>query len=99
MTMSDLSGERELVARACRMIGNLGVTKAATGHISRRVDGGFLVRARGLICPVAALVRPRLPIMRQALATSSRSAERLLMVIAPWAAATSRRARWWSCRI
>ncbi len=29
------------------MVGNLGLTKAATGHISRRVEGGFLVRARG----------------------------------------------------
>jgi L-fuculose-phosphate aldolase len=47
MTMSDLSAGRELVAKACRMIGNLGLTKAATGHISQRVDGGFLVRARG----------------------------------------------------
>ena len=27
------------------MVGNLGLTKAATGHISRRVEGGFLVRA------------------------------------------------------
>ena len=43
----DLASGREMVARACRMIGNLGLTKAATGHISRRTEGGFLVRARG----------------------------------------------------
>ncbi|MFT5540604.1 MAG: ribulose-5-phosphate 4-epimerase/fuculose-1-phosphate aldolase [Alphaproteobacteria bacterium] len=45
--MLDFMEQRELVAKACRMIGNLGLTKAATGHISARVDGGFLIRARG----------------------------------------------------
>lgn len=43
----DLADLRELVAKACRVIGNLGLTKAATGHISARVPGGFLIRARG----------------------------------------------------
>lgn len=38
---------RELVARACRILGSLGLTKAATGHISTRTESGFLVRARG----------------------------------------------------
>lgn len=45
--MDPLGSQRELVAKACRMIGNLGLTKGATGHISARCDGGFLVRARG----------------------------------------------------
>jgi ribulose-5-phosphate 4-epimerase/fuculose-1-phosphate aldolase len=45
--MDAFAAQRELVAKACRIIGNLGLTKAATGHISARCDGGFLVRARG----------------------------------------------------
>lgn len=45
--MDQFGASRELVARACRIIGNLGLTKAATGHISARCEGGFLVRARG----------------------------------------------------
>ncbi len=44
--MEDL---RERVAKACRVIGKLDLTKAATGHISARVPGTdtILIRARG----------------------------------------------------
>lgn len=40
---------RAQVAQACRVIGALGLTKAATGHISARVPGTdtILIRARG----------------------------------------------------
>jgi ribulose-5-phosphate 4-epimerase/fuculose-1-phosphate aldolase len=40
---------REQVAKACRIIGKLDLTKAATGHISARVPGTntVLIRARG----------------------------------------------------
>jgi 3,4-dihydroxyphthalate decarboxylase len=40
---------RAQVAQACRVIGGLGLTKAATGHISARVPGTntILIRARG----------------------------------------------------
>jgi L-fuculose-phosphate aldolase len=40
---------REQVAQACRVIGKLELTKAATGHISARVPGTetILIRARG----------------------------------------------------
>jgi L-fuculose-phosphate aldolase len=40
---------RERVAKACRVIGKLDLTKAATGHISARVPGTdtILIRARG----------------------------------------------------
>jgi L-fuculose-phosphate aldolase len=40
---------RERVAKACRVIGKLELTKAATGHISARVPGTdtLLIRARG----------------------------------------------------
>jgi L-fuculose-phosphate aldolase len=40
---------RAQVAQACRVIGGLGLTKAATGHISARVPGTntVLIRARG----------------------------------------------------
>ncbi|HEX9809911.1 MAG TPA: class II aldolase/adducin family protein [Alphaproteobacteria bacterium] len=40
---------RELVAKSCRIIGGLGLTKAATGHVSRRSPDGrhVLIRARG----------------------------------------------------
>jgi L-fuculose-phosphate aldolase len=40
---------REQVAKACRIIGKLELTKAATGHISARVPGTntILIRARG----------------------------------------------------
>lgn len=41
--------ERELVAKSCRMVGGLGLTKAATGHVSQRSADGkrILIRARG----------------------------------------------------
>ena len=40
---------RELVAKACRVVGGLDLTKAATGHISQRSADGkhVLIRARG----------------------------------------------------
>ena len=40
---------RAQVAQACRVIGGLGLTKAATGHISARIPGTdtMLIRARG----------------------------------------------------
>jgi methionine synthase II (cobalamin-independent) len=40
---------RELVAKSCRMVGGLGLTKAATGHVSQRSPDGkqVLIRARG----------------------------------------------------
>lgn len=40
---------RELVAKSCRILGGLGLTKAATGHVSQRSPDGkhVLIRARG----------------------------------------------------
>jgi L-fuculose-phosphate aldolase len=40
---------RELVAKSCRVIGGLELTKAATGHVSQRTSDGkhILIRARG----------------------------------------------------
>src|ERR1044071_8804224 len=40
---------RERVAEACRVLGTLDLTKAATGHVSARIPGTdrFLMRARG----------------------------------------------------
>ncbi|MCZ6610078.1 MAG: class II aldolase/adducin family protein [Alphaproteobacteria bacterium] len=40
---------RALVAKSCRMIGGLELTKAATGHVSQRAEDGqhILIRARG----------------------------------------------------
>jgi L-fuculose-phosphate aldolase len=40
---------RELVAKSCRILGGLELTKAATGHVSQRAPDGkhILVRARG----------------------------------------------------
>ena len=47
--MTDLVELRERVAQACRVIGKLDLTKAATGHLSVRVPGteNILIRARG----------------------------------------------------
>ena len=47
--MADTSELRERVAQACRVIGKLDLTKAATGHLSARVPGTdtVLIRARG----------------------------------------------------
>jgi ribulose-5-phosphate 4-epimerase/fuculose-1-phosphate aldolase len=40
--------ERELVAKSCRILGKMDLTKAASGHVSRRIDGErVLIRARG----------------------------------------------------
>jgi ribulose-5-phosphate 4-epimerase/fuculose-1-phosphate aldolase len=40
--------DRERVAKACRILGKLDLTKAATGHVSQRAaDGRILIRARG----------------------------------------------------
>lgn len=40
---------RELVAKSCRILGGLGLTKAATGHVSQLSPDGkhILIRARG----------------------------------------------------
>jgi L-fuculose-phosphate aldolase len=47
--MADIKGLKERVAQACRVIGGLDLTKAATGHLSARVPGTphVLIRARG----------------------------------------------------
>src|SRR5262249_2140881 len=47
--MADLEELRERVAKACRVLGKLELTKAATGHVSARVPGTdtLLIRARG----------------------------------------------------
>ncbi len=49
MTNETDRAARELVAKSCRMIGGLELTKAATGHVSRRAADGehILIRARG----------------------------------------------------
>jgi ribulose-5-phosphate 4-epimerase/fuculose-1-phosphate aldolase len=47
--MSDVEELRERVAQACRVIGGLDLTKAATGHLSMRIPNTdrILIRARG----------------------------------------------------
>lgn len=47
--MNDIDDIRERVARACRVLGTLDLTKAATGHISARLPGTnrVFIRARG----------------------------------------------------
>ena len=47
--MSDLSQLRELVARSCRVLGKLNLTKEPSGHVSARIPGedGVLIKARG----------------------------------------------------
>lgn len=47
--MTEVDELRERVARACRVIGKLELTKAASGHVSARVPGTdtLLIRARG----------------------------------------------------
>lgn len=47
MKAPDDRSERELVAKSCRILGRLELTKAATGHVSRRVGDRILIRARG----------------------------------------------------
>jgi ribulose-5-phosphate 4-epimerase/fuculose-1-phosphate aldolase len=39
--------ERELVAKSCRILGKMDLTKAASGHVSQRVGDRVLIRARG----------------------------------------------------
>jgi ribulose-5-phosphate 4-epimerase/fuculose-1-phosphate aldolase len=50
MPRDDERSERELIARACRMLGKLKLTKGGMGHISMRSADGehLLVRAKGL---------------------------------------------------
>ena len=44
----DFQEARELVARSCRILGKLDLTKATTGHVSMRLDESrILIRARG----------------------------------------------------
>ena len=47
--MSDLSQLRELVARSCRVLGKLNLTKEPSGHVSARVPDAerILIKARG----------------------------------------------------
>jgi ribulose-5-phosphate 4-epimerase/fuculose-1-phosphate aldolase len=47
--MSDLSTLREAVAKACRMLGKLDLTKEPSGHVSARVpdEEKVLIKARG----------------------------------------------------
>jgi ribulose-5-phosphate 4-epimerase/fuculose-1-phosphate aldolase len=47
--MTDINDIRERVAQACRILGTLNLTKAATGHVSGRLPGTerVFIRARG----------------------------------------------------
>ena len=47
--MSELEQMRELVARSCRILGKLNLTKEPSGHVSARVPGEdkLLIKARG----------------------------------------------------
>jgi L-fuculose-phosphate aldolase len=47
--MADLMELRELVARSCRILGKLNLTKEPSGHVSARVPNGdhILIKARG----------------------------------------------------
>ena len=47
--MNDIDDIRERVAQACRVLGTLNLTKAATGHVSARLPGTerAFIRARG----------------------------------------------------
>jgi L-fuculose-phosphate aldolase len=47
--MSDLSQLREQVARSCRILGKLNLTKEPSGHVSARIPGEdkVLIKARG----------------------------------------------------
>lgn len=46
---ADDRNARELVAKSCRIVGGMGLTKAATGHVSQLAPDGkhVLIRARG----------------------------------------------------
>ncbi|MGH7767901.1 MAG: class II aldolase/adducin family protein [Candidatus Binatia bacterium] len=47
--MTNLDEARELVARSCRILGKLNMTKEPSGHVSARLPGGdaILIKARG----------------------------------------------------
>lgn len=47
--MSDLTQVRELIARSCRILGKLNLTKEPSGHVSARIPGEekILIKARG----------------------------------------------------
>ncbi len=47
--MAEVGQSRELVAKACRILGKLELTKSSSGHVSARIEGTdkFLIRARG----------------------------------------------------
>ena len=47
--MADLEAARETVARSCRILGKLNLTKESTGHVSAHIEGTdqILIRARG----------------------------------------------------
>ncbi|MGH7827649.1 MAG: class II aldolase/adducin family protein [Candidatus Binatia bacterium] len=47
--MSNISELRELVARSCRILGKLNLTKEPSGHVSARIPGSdrILIKARG----------------------------------------------------
>ena len=47
--MNDLAQLREMVARSCRILGKLNLTKEPSGHVSARVSGEdkILIKARG----------------------------------------------------
>jgi ribulose-5-phosphate 4-epimerase/fuculose-1-phosphate aldolase len=47
--MTNLDEARELVARSCRILGKLNMTKEPSGHVSARAPGGeaILIKARG----------------------------------------------------
>lgn len=47
--MDDLAPLREMVARSCRILGKLGLTKEPSGHVSARITGQerALIKARG----------------------------------------------------
>src|SRR5919198_1381112 len=47
--MNDLTQLREMVARSCRILGKLNLTKEPSGHVSARVSGEdkVLIKARG----------------------------------------------------
>jgi ribulose-5-phosphate 4-epimerase/fuculose-1-phosphate aldolase len=47
--MDDLAQGREMVARSCRILGKLNLTKEPSGHVSARISGQdrILIKARG----------------------------------------------------
>lgn len=47
--MAQFDDAREMIAKSCRILGNLGLTKGSQGHVSVRVEGSgvILIKARG----------------------------------------------------